>query len=258
MITDDDYLFELQQEPNSALQRAAAALRGMALAADDGTFLGSEEELLTKLGVSRPTLRQAAALLVQQQLITARRGVNGGYFASVPNSGSVATMAALYLRTRNARLTDIVRAVRPIRAELARLASRQPDSAARLRLAEFLEHERNREQEPRDYRAFLRAERALGRVLGEAADNALLSLFLTITYDLVARLQREEDIYVNRPDRIARYSEQRNRMVEAILDGDEELAVMMTSRCTEIVTDWIHEDLQRREPAERRRAVKRK
>lgn len=257
MKTTDENLFELRQEPNSAVQRAAAALRALALAADDGTFLGSEEELLTKLSVSRPTLRQAAALVVQQQLITARRGVNGGYFASVPSSSSVATMAALYLRSRDARLTDIVRAVEPIRAELARLASRQPDSKAREKLAEFLEQERNTE-EPRNYRAFLRAERELGRVLGEAADNALLSLFLTITYDLVAQLQRDEDIYVNRPDRVERYREQRNRMVEVILEGDEELAVIMTRRCTEIVTEWIHEDLQRREPTANRRVAKRR
>lgn len=257
MGPNEAHLYELQQEPASAVQRAATVLRALALNAEEGSFLGSEDDLVNRLGVSRPTLRQATALVVQQQLITARRGVNGGYFASVPSSTSVATMAALYLQSRSARLTDIVRAVEPIRVELARLASRQPDSAARRNLAEFLDQERN-DQEPRHYRAFLRAERELGRALGEAADNALLSLFLTITYDLVARLQRDEDIYVNRPDRVERYRQQRNRMVQAIIEGDEELAVIMTRRCTECVTEWIHEDLQRREPKPGRRVAKSK
>jgi GntR family transcriptional repressor for pyruvate dehydrogenase complex len=252
----DQPLFEKQPHTASAVQRTAAALRALALEMADGEFMGSEESLMVKLGVSRPTLRQATTLVAQEQLISTRRGVNGGYFATVPSSVSVARMAAIFLRSRNTRLTDMVRAVEPIRAELARLASRQPDKALRQRLEQFLEHDRD--QEPRNYRAFLRAERELGRVLGEAADNVLLSLFLTIVYDLVALVQHDEDVYVNRPERVERYRELRNRMVEAIIDGDEELAILSTRRCTAVVTDWIHEDLHAREGGQQRPARKNK
>lgn len=251
-------MFEQQPQTTSAVQRTAAALRALALEMAAGEFIGSEESLMVKLGVSRPTLRQATTLVSQEQLISTRRGVNGGYFAAVPSSVSVAQMAAIFLRSRNAKLTDIVRAVEPIRAELARLASRQPDKALRQRLEQFLEHERSQDQGSRNYRAFLRAERELGRVLGEAADNVLLSLFLTIVYDLVSLVQHDEDIYVNRPERVERYRDYRNRMVEAIIDGDEELAILATRRCTAIVTDWIHEDLRSREVDQQRQAKKKK
>jgi GntR family transcriptional regulator, transcriptional repressor for pyruvate dehydrogenase complex len=249
-------LLEKQPPRTSAVQRTAAALRALALEMSEGEFMGSEESLMVKLGVSRPTLRQATTLVAQEQLISTRRGVNGGYFAAVPSSVSVARMAAIFLRSRNTKLTDMVRAVEPIRAELARLASRQPDKVLRQRLEQFLKHERD--QEPRNYRAFLRAERELGRVLGEAADNVLLSLFLTIVYDLVALVQHDEDVYVNRPERVERYRELRNRMVEAIIDGDEELAILSTRRCTAVVTDWIHEDLHAREAGQQRPARKNK
>ena len=136
-------MFEQQPQTTSAVQRAAAELRVLAMKKSAGEFMGSEEELMVKLGVSRPTLRQATTMVAQEQLISTKRGVNGGYFADVPSSVSVARMAATFLRSRNTKLTDIVRAVEPIRAELARLASRQPDKALRQRLEQFLEQERS-------------------------------------------------------------------------------------------------------------------
>ncbi|MGJ3627919.1 GntR family transcriptional regulator [Sphingomonas sp. MMS24-JH45] len=63
----------------SAMHRVADELRRLALTSEEGTLLGSEEALMTRLGVSRPTLRQAAGLVAQDQLITIKRGVNGGY-----------------------------------------------------------------------------------------------------------------------------------------------------------------------------------
>ncbi len=180
-------MFEQQSQTTSAVQRAAADLRAPALKMPAGEFMGSEENLMVKLGVSWPTLRQATTLVAQEQLITTRRGVNGGYSAAVPSSVSVARMAATFLRSRNTRLTDIVQAVEPIRAELARLASCQPDKALR-----------------------------------------------------------------QRPERVELYRDYRNRMVEAIIDGDEELAILSIRRCTAIVTDWIHEDLRAREVDQQR------
>lgn len=228
-------------KPHSAVHRAAAQLRTMAMAETEGTMLGSEEELMSRLGVSRPTLRQAAGLVAQERLISIRRGVNGGYFASLPDSMTVARMAAIYLQSRHARLSEVIEAVEPIRTEIARLASRSRDPVAKEQLAAFLNQERTMPQS--DYRSFLRAERAFGRVLGAISGNRVLELFLSIVYDLSAFLGREEDVYINRPERVQLYREHRNRMATAILEGDEEMAVLATRRCSAIVTDWVHQDL---------------
>lgn len=247
-------MIENEAEEKSAFHRAAASLRDMCFSAKDGTFLGSEEDLVKKLGVSRPTLRQAAAMLSREQLMQTRRGVSGGYFVSLPRSSSVSRMAANYLRSRDAVLTDIVRAVEPIRTELARLASRK-DDADRQKLRAFLDEEL--EDESGDYRAFLKSERELGRTLGETADNELLSLFLAITYDLAA-LQQSEDVYLNRPERVEHYRKLRNQMVEAIIEGDEPMAVLLTRRCNDVVTDWINEDLEQSLEANAKGGAKRK
>ena len=229
-------------KPQSVVQRAAARMRTMAMEREEGTLLGSEEELMGELAVSRPTLRQAAALVAQERLITIRRGVNGGYFAALPDSLTVARMAAIYLQSRRARLNEVIEVAEPIRTELVRLASRSTDVEAKAQLAEFLSQERAMPQT--DYRSFLRAERSFGRVLGTISGNRVLELFLNIVYDLSAFISRVEDVYVNRPERIELYRSHRNRIADAILEGDEEMAVLATRRCSAIVAEWIHEDLK--------------
>lgn len=227
----------------TAVDQAADALRSMSLARREGELLGSEEELMSQLHVSRPTLRQAAGLVAQDRMIKIRRGVNGGYFSARPDSMTVARMAAIYLQSRAASLDEVIRAIDPIRTELARLASRQTDPQLRARLESFLEQERVQGGELRNYREFLRVEHAFGRVLGEVSGNEVLALFMGILYDLSGVMGRTADIYVNRPERMEQYRQLRNRMAAAILAGDEELAVISTKRCTTIVTDWMQEDL---------------
>ena len=120
----------------SAVEKAAAQLRRMAMSAPEESLLGSEEELMKCLGISRPTLRQAAASVAQDRLVAVRRGVNGGYFAARPDSRAVSRLAALYLESRNADLGEAISVAQPIRIELARLAARNADRSAKAPLAE--------------------------------------------------------------------------------------------------------------------------
>ena len=81
----------------SAVGQAASTLRLIAMSAEDGAFLGSEDEMIRRLAVSRPTLRAASAQVSRENLIHIRRGVGGGYFARLPDSMSVSRIAAQYL-----------------------------------------------------------------------------------------------------------------------------------------------------------------
>lgn len=232
-----------KEKAQTAVELTAQALRTMAMAAKDGALLGSEDDLVEALRVSRPTLRQAAAHVSQEHLITVRRGVGGGYFATSPSSLAVARMAAIYLQKHRARLEEVISAVAPIRVELARLATRNIDDETREELGQFIEKERALAPSDVTYRRFLRSEREFARLLGTASGNGVLNLFLGILYDFVALHSSYEDVYVNRPDRVERYREHRNRMAEEIRKGDEEMAVVATARCSAVVTDWIREDL---------------
>lgn len=235
------------RQASSAVDQAADALRSFAMAANEGDFLGSEEDMIGKLGVSRPTLRQASAQVAQENLISIRRGVGGGYFARVPNSMTVSRIAALYLQSRNAGMEEIIYAMKPIRIEIALLATRNRDPAMLEELRAFLAAEEEYAKSgDNSYRAFLRSEREFGKVLGRMSGNTILTLFLNTLYDFTALLRPNEDVLLNRPERVDTYRELRARMARAILEGDEEIAIVATRRCSDMISEWMHEDLDGR------------
>ena len=89
----------------------------------------------------------------------------------------------------------------------------------------------------------MRSEREFGRILGEMSGNKVISLFLLILYDFSGMLGRNEDLYINRPQRVAEYREKRNRLAEALLEGDPEMAVVAAKRCAMNASEWLLEDL---------------
>ncbi len=225
-------------ENRSSVANAAEALRKIAATSENGALIGSEETLLKRLGVSRPTFRQAAALVSREQLIFVKRGVKGGYFASHPDSLAVSRVATVYLRSRGTRLAEIIEALAPIREELSRLAAQNCAGRDNAALGQFLSRERDVSKDDGvDYRSFLRAEREFGALIGQLADNSALQLFLEILYDLIGQVRN--DVYVGHADRIRKYRDYRNRLAEAILDGDEDLAALASHRCSQLVMQWL-------------------
>ena len=189
----------------SAVAKAAAKLRRLSMEKGDGEFIGSEEDLIAILEVSRPTLRQASAQVIQENLVSVRRGVGGGYFACIPSSMTVSRMAAIYLQSRELHLADILQAMKPLRTEIAGLAAHNLVNGDHAALAGFVAAETSDLEaggEAKSYRDFLASEREFGRIIGSLAGNDVLNLFLSIVYDLTPFTSRDEDVWVNHPERI--------------------------------------------------------
>jgi len=229
----------------SAVSRIAARIREDAITLADGDLLGSEDELVARYGVSRPTLRQAASLVVQEQLLTVRRGMGGGYFARAPKANAVGRMAALYLHYHKATPGEILSAFMPLLVELARLAVHNDDPVLRGELKQFLEREDGVENYT-SFREFIVAERAFNLLLGKLGGNQALGLFMEILLDLSAMIDRREDMYRNQRERVAERSGERNALARAILDRDEDFAVAIARRCWRMSYQWHQEDLARR------------
>lgn len=221
---------------SSAVRRVAQQIRGDILTSPPDQLLGSEDDLLSRYGVSRPTLRQAASLLAQEQLLTVKRGVGGGYFTRRPDTQGVAHSAAVYLMAHSTTMREILEAVSPIKAELAILASRSTDEAMREALQELAQAEVPTEGNL--YKAFLRSERAFSRILSVMAGNKVLALFLDTLYDFCAEVPPEQDVYRNHPARIRKYWTARAEMIRSILAGDEEIAAVHAKRCAQMVAKW--------------------
>jgi hypothetical protein len=58
-------------------------------------------------------------------------------------------------------------------------------------------------------------------------------------------------MFRNHPERVAEYRTKRNRLAEALLAGDEEIAVVAAKRCAQASAGWMLQDLKRRSPRER-------
>ena len=230
----------------TVLGRLVRQLREAALATPEGEPIGSEDQLLALYKVSRPTLRQAAALVSHEQLLTVKRGSRGGYFARRPATDAVAHISAVYLQSRHTALNEIIRAIEPIKVEMAILAARNRDAAQLDELRHFQARDLA-EAETGGYRDFLRSERDFGHLIGRACRNSILELFLTTLYRFSGFLGPDEDVFRHREDRARQYWAARHKYTALIIDGDAELAGISARRCTRLSVDWMIADAERRQ-----------
>jgi DNA-binding FadR family transcriptional regulator len=245
-----------KQQSGSVVKRTAVALRQEVLNSADGAFLGSESELVGRLKVSRPTFRQAAKLVEQEQLLVIKRGVGGGFFARQPSTQAVAHVAAVYLLSRKATMEDAIRAARPLFADTARLAARSSNPAKTERLRAFLAQPAEITADPNDLRAFLRSERDFLEIFASLSGNPVLQLYSTVLVDFAGTFVAE-NVYSGHPDRIAQYREVRRNLIQAILNGDEELAQLLSLRRSDTVTGWMEADMSARPNIAKKKMTKR-
>jgi GntR family transcriptional regulator, transcriptional repressor for pyruvate dehydrogenase complex len=244
LATNRKHMLGIRSE--SAVDLAARNLREIALACEDGEFIGSEDELVVRLGVSKPTLRQATARIAQEHLVAVRRGVGGGYFARRPSSLTVSRMAAVYLRTRNATYVELTETTPMFYAELARLASRNrdPDMIARLRELAEIDDSTVDELTVAGYSDFMRSEREFISFLARMAGNKVLELMVAITSDFSANASRNDERMLRRLDNMAIYRTLRARFARAIANGDGDIAELLSRRCTDLMCEWMREGFE--------------
>jgi GntR family transcriptional repressor for pyruvate dehydrogenase complex len=109
---------------NSTIDAAASQLRSIVFSADEGALLGSEETLISRLGVSRATVRQVARLLEREGLLRVRRGINGGYFAARPDLQTIETTVSAYLEMLHTEPEDVTSIASALWVEVLRRAAR--------------------------------------------------------------------------------------------------------------------------------------
>ena len=196
--------------------------------------------MLGRLAVSRPTFRQAVKMVTQEQLLTTRRGLHGGLYATRPDSSAVAHVAAIYLSTRNATQEHLIRAYPPSYGEAAKIAARSTDEVLRKRLADF--HTTEPEEGQLTVREFFLRDREFTEIMFAMTENPVLQLIAAITYDFSLTFLGK-GIFTQRPERAREYVRVRKKLTEAILEGDENVAFVYAMKCQEEVLRWLNEDM---------------
>jgi len=125
-------------EPGGTLVlRAARQLTALSLQHEEGAFIGAEDDLRALLGVSRPTLRQAAKIAESEKMISVRRGTRGGFYATRPDVRDAVQTLNRYLRLQGAEMKHVSVAASIIE-EAAELASQCDDESLSASLAAML------------------------------------------------------------------------------------------------------------------------
>jgi GntR family transcriptional repressor for pyruvate dehydrogenase complex len=170
----------------SLVKQAVDALRQriLAMSGTEETFLGSEEQLIATLGVSRPTFRQAARLLEHELLLKIKRGIGGGFFAQPPSAQAVSRMAAIFLNSQGATLQQIASATAPVVEEAAGVLAGTSDASVRRRLTEHVKQNAGFEASP-DEEQRLQAVLAFDALIGQLSGNPALALMLDLLHGLV-------------------------------------------------------------------------
>jgi GntR family transcriptional regulator, transcriptional repressor for pyruvate dehydrogenase complex len=185
-------------------------------------LLGSEDDMIKMLGVSRPTLRQAARMLEQEQLLVVRRGIGGGLFGRRPTAEVVSHTASVYLRSQGATYSDLISTQLLLGTEAARQAARNPDREAREALRTYYA-ERVRDPQHVSPNDFVRLTVEFQRRVAALSGVPALRLFIEVLQDLSQGSAPIRRIYAD-----AKLQQQTFRghqaVADAIADGKPELA----------------------------------
>ena len=121
------------RRPRTPLQQVriaetvAAELRVRILAADEGTTLSKQEDLVEEFGVSYPSIREALRILETEGLISVRRGNVGGAEIRRPDAGSAAYSIGLALQASRVPLDDLAAALLQVEPMCAAMCASRKD-----------------------------------------------------------------------------------------------------------------------------------
>jgi GntR family transcriptional repressor for pyruvate dehydrogenase complex len=234
----------------SAPSETANVLRDEILATDpytdngnDEWFLGSEDDIMQSLGVSRPTLRQAARILEHEQLLTVRRGIGGGFFGRRPKADAVTHMSSVFLRVEGATFGQLIQTQILLGAACAEMAAANPDRSARTTVAEYYEKVLPDGVVGCGAAQFQEIAGEFQHVLARAAGNPCLTLFVSVLMDLA----RPVGVRIfSQPDNIKQTYVNHRKVANAVLLGKTSEASRLMRRHLELLVTWTDEQLRLR------------
>lgn len=217
-----------RETPKSAIETAAAGLREISRSVPEATLVGSEEELLKTLQVSRATLRQAARLLEMEGLLKVRRGIHGGYFSARPDAGTIAKAVSSFLDLGNIEHEDLTQIASVLWVEVVRKAATNLSRENKSHVVALLERVEALDEKS-TFDDVLKVEEEVRSRLFQLINSRYIELIFQINTTFaeerfptpVSRDDKRKQRSFVRAWRSAKILE-----LEAIRDGDRVLAVM--------------------------------
>jgi DNA-binding FadR family transcriptional regulator len=179
-----------------------------------GHVLGSEANLIARLGVSRSALREAVRVLELHGVATMRRGPGGGLVVTAPESGPAVRASALMLEYMRATPQHVFEARSALELKCVELAAKRIDEHGIAALRDTLAAEHS------DQAKGALGTHELHTALAEATGNPALVLFV----EVLTALSRTESARSSSPTVAAEVREAHDKVAEAVIAGDSALA----------------------------------
>ena len=211
---------------SSTADRVAIILRERILSSEENTYMGSEAGLSAEVGVSLPTLRQAARMLEYEELLTIKPGKGGGYFTRRPTIYTAMKSASQFLSPIDLNSDSMfMDAADPIVCQILIGAAKCKDKVLINRLKLFVESQHENAEHSRispDYSFKISAD--LMTLLAQMSSNIQLELFTRILWDEISVLHTagtfEENQKITQSNHTTRL-----HVAEAVLAKDKDKAI---------------------------------
>jgi len=212
-------------KPSSTADRVASILRERILRTAEDDYIGSEAELAAEIGVSLPTLRQAARMLEYEQLLKIKPGKGGGYFSRRPTIDTAIKSASQFLSSKDLISTAMfMDCADAIVEELVTKAVHCDDESLRERLAAFIESQREIFKGDVVLEDAFKYSSEMMTLFAEMSGNILLNLFSRILWNEISISYPARVGYEDTQDIMHKNHETRLKLAEAVLSRDEKRA----------------------------------
>lgn len=211
---------------SSTADRVATILREKILSVKEAAYMGSEADIAAEVGVSLPTLRQAARMLESEEFLTIKPGKGGGYFTRRPSIEAAMRSASQFLSPKDLNSNSMFMDVAdPIVKQIVIAAVNCEDKDLINELRLFVEGQladnKNSKLSP-DYSFKISAD--LITLLAQMSNNILLELFARILWDEISVSHTAGTFEENQQITLSNYIT-RLGVAEAVLAKDKDKAV---------------------------------
>ncbi|HET6948855.1 MAG TPA: FCD domain-containing protein [Acidimicrobiales bacterium] len=198
-----------------------------------GALLGSEADLMARYGVSRAVLREAVRVLEHHQVARMRRGPGGGLFVAEPGIEAVTDAVALHVERGGIVPQHLFEVRRAVELTVLERVLATLDDQGRAALVAALAAERAASVEE-----FPAVGHDVHNVLARVSGNRVLEL---LTVVLIRVTRRHSAAPPGAPDLLPTQEviHVHERVVDAIVAGDGELARHRMRRHLDALVDWV-------------------
>jgi DNA-binding FadR family transcriptional regulator len=198
----------------------------------EGDSLPPEGQLMTSLGISRPTLREAFRILEAESLISVVRGSRTGARVHAPSVELVSRYAGYVLQSLGATIADLYQARLAIEPQVVRWLATKPDRLSIKRLRAEIERLRvllaaNRHDD------FLEAVNEFHATLVDVTGTRTLTFMNQMLLNLLSRHQA--DYKMRHP---LEHSLQRKRLQAGLKSYEKLVDLIETEQVEEAVKHW--------------------